>query len=237
MLLRNSASKILNFVLILALVFLLVECSKHKINVEKLSANQAVLLNAHKQAVRQIGEGQWIQNQTIVQNEKTIQKLLDSIEGLSKVKGTIRVITNTVVRNVEIPIYDGYLDSVNADEVVKDCLEVPALFTLNEEWYNISGTIHKKHVKIDSLGFKNDVRVSWGYEDRGFWKNNFGKKIGVIKYEDKNPYSSLSSMQNIIVEDRNMKRNSIGFQIGFGATRDGITPYIGFGYSRDLYRF
>jgi hypothetical protein len=47
-------------------------------------------------------------------------------------------------------------------------------------------------------------------------------------YKDDNPYIEVETMENIIVKEKKKPVN-VGIQTGYGITKNGLSPYVGFG--------
>ena len=165
------------------------------------------------------------QKQIILDKNSEIAKLADTIQGLKNQTQRVRVVTRTVIKHDTISIEKNNIieiDSINY-------LELPFSFSQASKWYSYSFTLRDHKVFLDSLILKSDLEVVFGEEDHGAIRNIFKENSPIVTIINKNPYSSLEDVKNYKFEDFRRKRVSLGFQIGFGATNSGFSPYAGLG--------
>ena len=87
------------------------------------------------------------QEQIILSQKDAIEMNLLEIENLKKVNSQVSVVTQTIVDSVFIPFQSDTLKN----------------FGLYDKWYGLSGIVENRGVKLDSIYFNNDMRITIGY--------------------------------------------------------------------------
>ena len=118
------------------------------------------------------------------------------IENLKKVNSQVSVVTQTIVDSVFIPFQSDTLKN----------------FGLYDKWYGLSGIVENRGVKLDSIYFNNDMRITIGYKKNGWFK----KPSPIVKIKNENPYSRVVNMQNVVIDNPTKWYEKKGFLIGVG---------------------
>lgn len=85
-------------------------------------------------------------------------------------------------------------------------------------------TIANKNKTTLDLTIKDKYKVVIGSEKVGLFKRK-----PVVEVTSYNPYSGVKSMRAFEVKDTRKNRLSLGLQFGYGITKSGLGPYLGFG--------
>lgn len=143
------------------------------------------------------------------------------------IKGTV------VTKIVPTPVY---LDKVITLTDSTKCLPLPIKFKRGDKWWSETGTItNKGYLESDSLTFISEPSITVGYRKRTF-KTLLKKPELVVTYSDKNPYTKVKALQNVVIEDK-PKRFGVGLHIGYGVTTSGLSPVISIGINYNLIKF
>ena len=136
------------------------------------------------------------QEQIILSQKDAIEMNLLEIENLKKVNSQVSVVTQTIVDSVFIPFQSDTLKN----------------FGLYDKWYGLSGIVENRGVKLDSIFFNNDMRITIGYKKNGWFK----KPSPIVKIKNENPYSRVVNMQNVVIDNPTKWYEKKGFLIGVG---------------------
>ena len=136
------------------------------------------------------------QEQIILSQKDAIEMNLLEIENLKKVNSQVSVVTQTIVDSVFIPFQSDTLKN----------------FGLYDKWYGLSGIVENRGVKLDSIYFNNDMRITIGYKKNGWFK----KPSPIVKIKNENPYSRVVNMQNVVIDNPTKWYEKKGFLIGGG---------------------
>ena len=136
------------------------------------------------------------QEQIILSQKDAIEMNLLEIENLKKVNSQVSVVTQTIVDSVFIPFQSDTLKN----------------FGLYDKWYGLSGIVENRRVKLDSIYFNNDMRITIGYKKNGWFK----KPSPIVKIKNENPYSRVVNMQNVVIDNPTKWYEKKGFLIGVG---------------------
>lgn len=77
-------------------------------------------------------------------------------------------------------------------------LKVPVSFNYKDKWLFQSGRVLSSTIEIDTLLIKSDYTITLGWEKTGF----FDKMEPVVFVENKNIYSDVSGMQNVVIVEK-----------------------------------
>ena len=123
-----------------------------------------------------------------------------------KEKG-IKDATTIVWLNTEVErlkVFANYIPDTIIDTIViqKEAdlltyLRVPRPFKFEDQWLLVNGTVKTTGVLFDSIVTYNQPSIVIG-TDKRFFK----KPIPIVVYEDKNPYSKVLNMNNIIIQNK-----------------------------------
>ena len=171
---------------------LLANLNDYKRQVNKLDLQQTEFITMVDRQGLLISE----QEQIILSQKDAIEMNLLEIENLKKVNSQVSVVTQTIVDSVFIPFQSDTLKN----------------FGLYDKWYGLSGIVENRGVKLDSIYFNNDMRITIGYKKNGWFK----KPSPIVKIKNENPYSRVVNMQNVVIDNPTKWYEKKGFLIGVG---------------------
>ena len=164
------------------------------------------------------------QEQIILSQKDAIASNLLKIEELKKVESKVIIETVTKIDSVYIPFDDTWQDENQFDTLVivdtifkNNVIYVPKTFSLNKDFYSISGNILKNGILLDSLRFDNKLSLTIGMKSQGLFK----KPLPIVMAKNSNPFVETSSMQNIVIKndlkwyDKKMTWFAVGVLSGF----------------------
>jgi hypothetical protein len=200
-------------VLLLAIIFLVWDgCSKNA----QLSAYRNKISNyklKEQSFIQRIGKnGAKIaeQQQIILSQKEAIDNELLMLNDFSRVDNQVTIRTRTQIDSVFIPFEKIKIDT----QVVYTCYD--RRFILVTKDYAIYGTSIKDGVRLDSLYFDSQAKITIGNKSQGI----FRKPKPVVEVQYDNPYITTTQMQNVIIKEDlkwyDRKRNWFGIGIGLG---------------------
>lgn len=181
-------------VLILAIIFLVWDgCSKKaqlssfKENIQKLKVGNQYFKETISKNKEKIAE----QKQIILSQKDAIDQELLMINDFKKVKAQVKVVNKTIVDSIYVPFEVKVTDTL----LVENESDKP--FSFNDEFFGIYGTAKKNGILFDSVYFVNDLTLTIGNQSKGFFKKS--EPIVQVKYT--NPYTTTTSMNNVIIQN------------------------------------
>lgn len=181
-------------VLILAIIFLVWDgCSKKaqlssfKENIQKLKVGNQYFKETISKNKEKIAE----QKQIILSQDDAIDQELLMINDFKKVKAQVKVINRTIVDSIYVPFEVKVTDTLLVEN------ESDKAFSFNDEFFGIYGTAKKNGILFDSVYFVNDLTLTIGNQSKGFFKKS--EPIVQVKYT--NPYTTTTSMNNVIIQN------------------------------------
>ena len=222
--------------LIFGVVFLITDKIYNAKTIKQLERSQQLLSQENNFLVKEIGskgEKIAIQEQIIIDKNSELAKASDSIKELKNLKSQVRIVTRTEYKTDTVEIPSDNLTEINDSTYLK----LPYTLSNKNRWYNYQFRLTENGKVIrDSLNFYSEFIVSFGYEKK-FNLNPFDKNKPIVYFRDLNPYTEVTEMQNIVIEDFKPRKVSIGLQAGYGITSNGLGPYLGVGVNNQLIRF
>lgn len=177
-------------VLIIAIVFLVWDgCSKDaqlsafKKQVSKYKGKEQIFVQTLSKDKKVIAE----QSQVILSQKDAVKENLLILNDFKKVKSQVKVITNTKYDSIFVP----YTITKN------DTIFKYQSFEFKDEYFGIFGSAKQDGVLFDSVYFKNDLTLTIGNKSKGFFRKS--EPIVQVKYE--NPYTTTTSMNNVIIQN------------------------------------
>lgn len=150
------------------------------------------------------------QNQIILTQQQAIDNGLIEIKRLKKIKSKVRFVTNTKIDSVFIPYNRVVIDSSSTEPI-----QFRNYFDYQEPkgWYSLSGYASNLGIGIDSLRVKNDYSIY--IADKKL--NIFGKSNPEVILLNKNPYTEVIQMHNVVIKiDKPFyKKNAFWGGVGF----------------------
>jgi hypothetical protein len=165
------------------------------------------------------------QNQLILTQKETLDKLGDELDRYKKVASYVDFGSETKIDSILIPYEVEVVKwmPMSEDSLAKLAyIQTPLTFSKKDEWYGIKGKVLSNGIFFDSIKFYNKSKVIVGTESQGWFK----KPIPIVSIENENPYTSVTSMQNIQVEDRRRFYDKKGFWFGTGVVIGFAIPTI-----------
>lgn len=216
-------------------VFAFLECKRAE-RAEISSNNQAELLKQNELKLIDAELGIYQSKQIRLQQEKTIQELLDSIKGISQVETVTKVVTKTEIKEVFVPFIPDsvvrYIERLETNKIIlpQEQINLPRYFSHFDSagWYSMSGEVQRDGILFKTIKFKNDFYVVTGKTEQGLFKRVFGRPEYVVQYRDMNPYSSVQKLENVTITPPK-QRFGYGLQAGYGITQFGPSWYMGVG--------
>lgn len=216
--------------LVFALVFAVTRCRTAEGELKQKSEYNAALIKHVSKQGDTIAE----QRQQLFTDQSDLNNHIAPVEGLKDVQAQVHAKTRVEIRNVYVPIEKPvyYRDSTGS------YLKTPARFSLNDKWYSLTGVVTDSSVlRIERLSVLDEPTITLGYRRLG-WKGLFKKDEPIVTYSSKNPYISLTSMENFVLAPPPAKRFGVGVQLGFGFSQSlSPSPYVGIGIQYSLIRF
>jgi len=201
------------------------QVSHYKGNNKKLSNNVYLDSLRFYNYKTKSGSIQTRQEQIIVERNEQVENLLSEVEGLKKINSQIKIHIITKIKEVPVQV-------IGKTVVISDCdssgnfLQLPVKYGISNKWYSAYYSIDSEGAsQIDSIMFISNPKITVGYEDKGLIKNFFTKDIPIVVVEPGNPYTQVTSMTNITVNDRKRFYEKKGFLFVSGAVLGGYIIY------------
>ena len=218
----------------------IVTCTQTRKEVVRLENNQAVLLEdvqfyRTKDSLSVASVGQL--ELTVAEYEKHFSDLNKIISELNIENRHLRAVSRTATETIynivtewrDTVIYmDGRIDTLRSVNYNDDWLTFNAIDRGNEL---------DTHIETRDTLAQAVHRVP--YE---FWFIKYGTQGIRQSIMSRNPYSTITYTEYISFDkgsvfDRKRPALSIGLQAGYGASKDGVSPYVGIGISYNLISF
>lgn len=204
------------FVLLILAIFIFETCEMQKEKEILLSNIKSLDITNQKfkTELNKNNEKITSQNQIILTQKQAIDNGLIEIKRLKKIKSKVRFVTNTKIDTVFVPYNRVVIDSSSTDSI-----QFRNYFDYQEPkgWYSISGYASQLGIGIDSLRIKNDYSIY--IADKKL--NLFGKSNPEVILLNKNPYTEVIQMHNVIINinqpfyKKNLFWGGVGFVGGF----------------------
>jgi hypothetical protein len=197
------------------------ELSHFKNQVSKLEFDK----QRYEETIAENGSRLVEQEQLILSQRDGIALKILEIDKLKKVKSQVIVSTITQVDSVFIPFSDSDTILVATNDIQDSLgtyLRVPKPFSLNTEWYGITGKVNTKGVNLDSLSFRNKMTITIGSKSQGLFK----KPKPIVLMKNENPYVYTTGMQNIVIKNELKWYEKKGLWFGVGVLVGGVVPVL-----------
>lgn len=148
--------------------------------------------------------------------DKEINELQNLVRKYKNVKSATIIKTETKI--VEKIVNKTILDTISNAPIYES--------SFNLKGYIWGDIIAKKDTTDIKINIKNDFSIVTYKE-----KNKL-----ILDVSDKNPYSITKSQRNYINLPK-QKRFGLGVNVGYGISKSGLSPYIGFGVNYNLINF
>jgi len=158
-----------------------------------------------------------------ISDKKMIGELTQEVAGL-KVTAQVRATVRTGIQNVTtepiggdvLVIHDTIVDSSGIPQL-KNYLGLPQAYGIENEWYKFYYHIDTTgSSRIDIAEFVTKPVISFGTKKEPFPANIFNSPTYEVAYQDKNPYSTVTSMVNVEYhpEPKIWQRKGVIFGVG-----------------------
>jgi hypothetical protein len=158
-------------------------------------------------------------------------KLVNEINELNLQVDTLleNVSHNGTIIVIQQETIDSLNKASNASKVSHNAILLPFTFDKSDKWLSLKGTFNSEG-KLD-IGLKliADVDVFTGIDKKT-------KQYKSVVTSDC-PYIDILNIKSQKFDLKKPTRFGIGAQIGYGVTKDGLSPYAGFGISWNAIRF
>lgn len=177
-------------VLIIAIILLVWDgCSKDaqlsafKKQVSKFKGKEQVFVQTITKDKKTIAE----QSQVILSHKDAVNENLLILNDFRKVKAQVKVITQTKYDSVYVPYTITETDTIYNYKS----------FGFKDDYFGIYGIAKEDGILFDSVYFQNDLTLTIGNKSKGFFRKS--EPIVQVKYE--NPYTTTTSMNNVIIQN------------------------------------
>ena len=207
--------KVYRILLLVTLLFLVISmldsCEKDVQNKNLLRniSNLDIENQRFKTEIKKNGDKINSQSQIILTQKQAIDNGLIEIDGLKRIKSKVSVVTSTKIDTVFIPYNRVVVDSSSSSPI-----QYRNYFDYQEPkgWYSISGYSSDFGVGIDSLSIKNDFSIYIADKKLGFFK----KANPEVLLINRNPYTEIIQMKNVIITVNQSFYNKNSFWAGVG---------------------
>lgn len=230
-------NKIKDILLIILTILVLFFGFSYYFNSQKLTENKSLLSSLNsKLELSKNKLGQEVAKREIIETYNTkmftrmelqdstlkdLQKLVKDNRKLIKNSGSATILEGeTIIDNSTIT--NIYQDK-DSNVVYKSAFK--------NEWIDYT-IMAKKDTTSLNLKFTNKYDIVLGYEKQGFFK----KKKAYANVTNHNPYTKTKELRTYQVKQK-PQRFTIGLQVGYGITTDGLRGYIGVGGGLTLIKF
>lgn len=165
-----------------------------------------------------------LQEEVIIKQKKTFKELVEKVNGVTKENRQLKATVRTEVLALPVASIGGAPDVITLP-AVHDTVQMPGRFLrlpmsygFEDNWRGIYFSIDTAgESMVDRMWFVNKPLITFGYQERKGLDRIFGKRIPVVSYLDKNPYSQVKSIQNISFDPKKKwyQRKGLFFGLGF----------------------
>ena len=202
---------------IVVCIFVLQKCS-HKKELDSYRGKLLSMSIDNKNYVKEIDENDKeiaTQSQLILTQKEALDKIGDLVDKYKKVDSYLNFTTETRIDSILVPYEVEVVKWIPSDSSITDLhdyIKTPLSFTKETEWYAFNGKVKTNGLFLDSIKFFNKSMIVVGTESQGLFK----KPLPIVSIKNDNPFTSVTSMQNIQVEDRRRFYDKKGFWLGAG---------------------
>lgn len=161
-----------------------------------IDTTNITLLNQKIDTFRnRIGELVYQQEVLETTSKETIKSLTDSLHlKLNNPSFVIHTSTSTKIDSIFIPFNDTILDSIPNYIICDSCISVPKSFTLNNKWFNITGSVVKKGINIHNILIPDEEYLVISDKKYGFLNLKHKKVVTILH---KNPNIVVNKQQSL----------------------------------------
>ena len=188
--------------------------------------------------INELGEEISTQTSIVTVKTKEIQQLLLSNSDLAELNHQIKIKAKTQIKNAKAnwyinsesnPYSSLEFDEISVDQPLPDedflvdtnGIEYIPLGTMFKSepnpWYNLTGSILKSGLSIDTMSIVTDDEYNIGYAKRKKLKEYFKAKPLVLEVKHNNPYTTTTALKNIQLDPPPKKWfQTTAAKVGFG---------------------
>jgi len=183
--------------------------------------SRAVYLTQVEQEVQTLKEAK---KEGLIDREALKALNIKQTAEISKLKIQIDTLLENIDHSGEIVVvYD------TITEIPKNALLLPFTFEKHDPWLDLSGSLSSQATLDISLGMSLEIDAVSGIEKK--------TKAPILSITTDNPYINIIGVRSYKTDIPKIKRYGLGIQFGFGASKMGLSPYVGFGVHYSLIRF
>lgn len=164
---------------------------------------------AFEKRISQMGDSISIQRETLLSETQSKKVLEKEYQELKKIAQNTKVITQTEIKKVFIPVHDTVRIMERPEGLF---MKLPQSFSDSTAHFQFNSTLNESGLTINSLTIPNKTSVSIGMRKESF----FRKAEPVVLVSHSNPYVSTVGMTNVTVDHRTPFYETKGFNIGVG---------------------
>jgi len=222
---KKLAKRILVVTIILLIAALLLSGFYHIRSKKQLKSYERVFsdtLSFFENNLKKLNDSVYQQKQVIISLENAVKLgLIDN----NKIKNeNWKLITHNIKLEEQIVIFQDSVSYTNEPDIItisddtlnRQYMRVPLNFKEDNEFYSISGTVIPRCVLFDKISIYSYPEITIGWKKEGLFK----KQEPVVTYYNRNPYSTLKSMDAITIEPRKPRwyeSKVFWFLAGFGS--------------------
>lgn len=153
-----------------------------------------------------------LQDAHILELNQENMKLVETVNKFKSIQGQVRVQTNTIIKEVKVPYITEvvkYIDTWTNDLYIK----LPLQCELKDTFFYITGSVGADGLEIDSMSIPNELTVTTGKIDGGFFK----KDKYAIEIVSNNPNVDISKVNNTQFKPKTPIYKKWWFGFGIGA--------------------
>lgn len=153
-----------------------------------------------------------LQEQRIIELNKENMRLIKTINDFKTVQGQVKIKTNTVIKEVKVPYtveVVKFIDTWTKDVYVR----LPLPCELNDTFFYITGSVGADGLEIDSMSIPNELTITTGKIDGGFFK----KDKYAVEIVSSNPHVDITKVNNTQFKAKTPFYKKWWFGFGLGA--------------------
>ena len=138
--------------------------------------------------------------------------LVETVNKFKTIQGQVKVQTNTIIKEVKVPYaveVKQYIDTFQGDVYVR----LPLPFEQSDSFFAIKGVVGIDGLEIDSLSIPNELTITTGKIDGGFFK----KDKYAVEIVSSNPNVDITKVNNTQFKPKTRFYKKWCFGFGLGA--------------------
>jgi len=198
------------FVMSLLLIFSYISENRNRVNAlyKKLNQKDQEFSKYRTETGKMVA----LQDAHMLELNKENMKLVETVNKFKTIQGQVRVETKTIIKEVKVPYsveVVKYIDTHTNQTYIR----VPLPFVKSDTFFSINGKVQADGVHIDSLNIPNELTITTGKIDGGFFK----KDKYAIEIVSNNPNVDISKVNNTQFKPKITFYKKWWFGFGLGA--------------------